>query len=186
MPVPWFLTSLSFSHLPPVPRRGRSNPLFLEIYPKDTCCLEAEWMPFLWESLCRVAQGYWANQGSVEWYPWCGDMITKSILHASLHLSECQEQDDTLPVFSLVPFTNIELDTRKHEGLLPLFLASMLFMAKSPPLTLKLLLSCSGSQSSSSHCGRTQFLIPVLTPAWNLEASDVPEMWPFSFPYTTR
>lgn len=177
MPVPWFLTLLSFSQLPLSP--------LLNINPKDTCCLEAEWMSFLWDSLCMVAQGYWANHGRVARYPWCGEMIFKSILHASPHLSDREKQGDTCLFFHL-----------SHSQTLNWTLGSMmahfLFSWHGHslwPIPLHGLWSCFSravGHRVQALTGAGQFLIPVLTPTWNLEASDVPEMGPSSFPYTTR
>jgi hypothetical protein len=85
---------------------------------------------------------------------------------------------------SLVPFTGTEVDSRKQEGLLPLFLASLLFMVNSMASSLKSILLSSGWATVShefkvSHWGRKCSLIPLLTLTSNMEARDVAEMWLF-------
>lgn len=111
------------------------------------------WMDaFLWDNLRRAVQGYGASHGSVERHPWCGDRIATGILYPLL--SEGEESKRTPWLFlSLVPFTNTELDTRKHEGLLSSLVASLLFTAKYTASPLKLLLSRSRSWSSRSLAG---------------------------------
>lgn len=70
---------------------------------------------------------------------------------------------------SLVPFTSTEADTRNREGLLPLFLAFLVFTVHSMAMMSEVdsLVQWVGhcySRSSRSLWGRKWSLIPVLTP----------------------